>query len=143
MPFSRPLHLVALERMYGDPSRIPPGTLDGYSRMVLRKGLARNIIQTLRCWEKDLAALPEAIAKVQAPTLLVWGTRDGAVDIRSAEVLRQKLPDSELAIIEGAGHLPFEEMPEQFNRLAMEFLEKFGQRELPSAAREPYGHKEI
>jgi pimeloyl-ACP methyl ester carboxylesterase len=123
MPFSRPLHLTALERMYGDPKRIPAGTLAGYSRIVLRSGFARNIIQTLRCWEKDLDALPSAIERVKSPALLVWGTRDGAVDIRSARVLQKKLPCSELAVIEGAGHLPFEETPEEFNPVVTEFLE--------------------
>ncbi len=122
MPFSRPLHLTALERMYGDTKRIPAGTLAGYSRLVLRSGFARIVVQTLRCWEKDLDALPDAIERVKSPALLIWGTRDGAVDIRSAEVLQKKLSRSELAIIEGAGHLPFEETPEEFNHVVMEFL---------------------
>ena len=123
--FSRPVHLTALQRMYGDPARIPPGTLEGYSEMMLRKGRARNIIQTLRCWEKDLDALPVAITHVKAPTLLIWGSRDGAVDRRSADVLMRKLPHCEMAIIEGAGHLPFEETPDEFNRLMLGFLERF------------------
>jgi pimeloyl-ACP methyl ester carboxylesterase len=126
MPFSRPLHLWGLKRMYGDPKKIPDGTLEGYSRMFLRKGLASNVVQMLRSWDGDLAALKSASEQLKAPTLLVWGTRDGAVDMRSAEVLRRKLPQCELAIIEGAGHLPFEETSEKFNRLVMEFLEKVG-----------------
>jgi pimeloyl-ACP methyl ester carboxylesterase len=123
VPFSRPLHLTALERMYGDPAKVAAETLEGYSRMMLRKGRARNIIQTLRCWEKDLKALREAVDRVQSPTLLVWGARDGAVDVRSAQALLRKLPECELAVLEGAGHLPFEEMPEEFNRVALGFLE--------------------
>jgi pimeloyl-ACP methyl ester carboxylesterase len=128
MPFSRPLHLTALERMYGDPKRIPAGTLAGYSQIALGSGFARKMVQTLRCWEKDLDALPDAIEQVKSPALLVWGSRDGAVDIRSAGVLRQKLIGSELAIIEGAGHLPFEEMPKEFNRIVMEFLHRVDNR---------------
>jgi 4,5:9,10-diseco-3-hydroxy-5,9,17-trioxoandrosta-1(10),2-diene-4-oate hydrolase len=124
MPLSRPLHSTALKRMYGDPQKIPAGTMEGYSRMALRKGLARNIVATLRSWENDLKALRTAIERVQSPTLLIWGTRDGAVDLRSAEALRKKLPACELAIIEGAGHLPFEEAPEEFNRLTLDFLKR-------------------
>src|SRR5438270_9612803 len=126
MPFSRPVHLTALQRMYGDPSKILPETLEGYSRMMLRQGRARNIINTLRCWENDLDALGEAIERVQAPALLIWGTRDGAVDVRSADVLMRKLPRCEQALIEGAGHLPFEETPDEFNRLTLGFLDKIG-----------------
>jgi pimeloyl-ACP methyl ester carboxylesterase len=123
MPFSRPLHLTALQRMYGDPRRIAAGTLENYSSTLLRRGRARNIVQMLRCWENDLKALSGAVEQVQSPTLLVWGTQDGAVDLRSAQALMRKLPQCELAIIEGAGHLPFEETPEEFNRLALGFLE--------------------
>jgi pimeloyl-ACP methyl ester carboxylesterase len=126
MPFSRPLHLWGLKRMYGNPEKIPDGTLEGYSRMFLRKGLARNVVQMLRSWDDDLKALWSAPEQIKAPTLLIWGTRDGAVDLRSAEVLRRKLPKCELAIIEGAGHLPFEETPGEFNRLVFGFLEKIG-----------------
>jgi len=125
MPFSRPVHLTALQRMYGDPARIPPGTLEGYSEIMLRRGRAHNITNTLRCWEKDLDALPAAIRSVKAPALLIWGTRDGAVDRCSADVLMRKLPQCELATIEGSGHLPFEETPEEFNRLTLGFLERF------------------
>ena len=44
LPVSRPFHLTALERMYGDSARIPPGTLEGYSGMLLRPGRAHNIL---------------------------------------------------------------------------------------------------
>jgi pimeloyl-ACP methyl ester carboxylesterase len=132
MPFSRPLHLTVLQDMYGDPARIPPGSLEGYSRIMLRKGRAHNILNTLRCWQKDLEALGAAIEQVRAPSLLVWGTRDGAVDLRSSEILMQKLPECELAVLPGVGHLPFEEEPDEFNRLVLEFLERVAGKARPA-----------
>ena len=126
MPFSRPLHFWGLKRMYGDPQRIPEGTLEGYSLLFSRRGLAGNVVRILRAWERDLDALRTVPKNIQAPTLLIWGSRDTAVDPCSAEVLRQKLPHCELAIIEGAGHVPFEETPEEFNRIMLEFLGNIG-----------------
>jgi pimeloyl-ACP methyl ester carboxylesterase len=76
----------------------------------------------MRSWQSDLQALRGAIARVHTPTLLIWGAKDGAVDIRSSEVLLEKLPACERAIIPGAGHLPFEETPEEFNHLVLDFL---------------------
>jgi pimeloyl-ACP methyl ester carboxylesterase len=122
MPALQPLHPLALRRMYGDPARIPEGTLEGYSALLMRRGRVHNILNTLRSWEKDLAVLRPAIAQVQAPCFLIWGTRDGAVDPRSSEALMRALPGCECAMIEGAGHLPFEEAPDEFNRLALDFL---------------------
>jgi pimeloyl-ACP methyl ester carboxylesterase len=124
MPVSRPLHMTALERMYGDRSRIPTGTLEGYSQSLLRRGRAHSMLSTLRHWERDVAALQAAIDRVKAPSLLIWGTRDGAVDLNSSEALMRELPECERALIHGAGHLPFEETPAQFNKLVLDFLDR-------------------
>lgn len=123
LPFSGRFHRVVLERMYGDINRIPAGTLEGYSALVRRRGRARSLINILCQWEQDLEALKEAIPRVQAPTLLVWGTRDGAVDIRSAEPLKRSLRRCRVQMLPGVGHLPFEESPEVFNRLVLDFIE--------------------
>ena len=122
MPVSRPLHLTALQRMYGDPRRVSPGTVNGYSSRLLRPGRVHNILNTLSHWEKDITALRKAIPQVKARSLLIWGTRDGAVDLRSSEPLMRAMPECDRALIEGAGHLPFEETPEEFNRLVLNFL---------------------
>jgi len=123
-PVSRPLYRIALARMYGDPRRLPAGTVEGYRSQVMRPGRVNNILSTLRSWKNDVDALRAAIPRIKARSLLIWGTRDSAVDVRSAESLRHALPQSELAMIEGAGHLPFEEMPEEFNRLVLEFIDR-------------------
>ena len=123
-PVSRPVHRMVVERMYGDPRRIPAGTIEGYSSQVMRPGKVHSVLSTLRSWESDVNALSLAIPRITVPSLLIWGTRDGAVDLRSAEQLRRALPASELSLIEGAGHLPFEETPDEFNRLVLDFVER-------------------
>jgi pimeloyl-ACP methyl ester carboxylesterase len=52
----------------------------------------------------------------------VWGERDAAVYASSAEPLRQHLPNSKLVRYPGVGHLPYEEVPEEFNRTVLDFL---------------------
>ncbi|HKV91597.1 MAG TPA: alpha/beta fold hydrolase [Candidatus Angelobacter sp.] len=132
MPLSRPLHPAILKRLYGDPSRIPAGTMEGYSQMMLCKGRVHNLLNIMRCWSRDLQALSEAIDRVRTPVLLIWGAKDGAVDVRSSNVLLEKLPDSERVIIAGAGHIPFEEAPEEFNGLVLGFLERIAQKARPA-----------
>lgn len=122
LPISRPCHGIALRRMYGDPSRIPQDALAGYSASVLRPGRAQNILTALRSWQKDVDALRRIIPQIKIPALLVWGDRDQAVDPRSATVLQRHLPNSELKFIPGAGHLSFEEAPEEFIGAVLEFL---------------------
>jgi pimeloyl-ACP methyl ester carboxylesterase len=122
-PVSRPLYRIALARMYGDRSRLQPETVEGYRSQIKRPGRVNNILNTLNNWEKDVDALRAVIPKIKARSLLIWGTRDGAVDVRSAEPLRQALPRCQLKVIEGAGHLLFEETPEEFNRLVLDFID--------------------
>jgi pimeloyl-ACP methyl ester carboxylesterase len=131
-PVSRSLHRTALKRMYGDPGRVSVGTIEGYSSLVMRPGRVHNILSTLRSWDKDVSALPAVIARIKAPSLLIWGTRDGAVDLKSSEALMQALPRCQRALIQGAGHLPFEEMPDEFNRLVLDFLERVSAGEGPA-----------
>ena len=123
-PISRSLHRTALKRMYGDHRRVPEGTIEGYSSLAMRPGRVHNILSSLRGWEKDVGALRTAIPLIKARSLLIWGTRDAAVDPRSAGPLQRALPRCELALIEGAGHLPFEETPDQFNRLVLDFIDQ-------------------
>jgi pimeloyl-ACP methyl ester carboxylesterase len=83
-----------------------------------------NILNTLRSWHNDVDALRAVIPRIEARSLLIWGTRDKAVDPRSVESLRRALPHCELGLIEGAGHLPFEETPDEFNRLVLDFIHR-------------------
>lgn len=122
LPVSRPLHRTGVLRMYGDPRRVSEGTVDRYSSQLLRPGRVHNILNTLRNWETDLSDLRSAIPKVHARSLLIWGTQDGAVDLRSSEALMRVLPGCERVLLPGVGHLPFEEVPDDFNRLVLEFL---------------------
>jgi 3-oxoadipate enol-lactonase len=89
---------------------------------------------TLRSYEQQLpvegkvkAVWPDAPAETRlgaigAPTLVVVGTEDLA-DIKSiAEKLAAEIPGARLATIEGAGHLPSLERPDELNELLLEFL---------------------
>jgi pimeloyl-ACP methyl ester carboxylesterase len=90
--------------------------------MLLRRGRAHNLLNMLRSWERDLDVLREAIVRVRSPVLLIWGTQDGAVDLRAAETLERILPCCKTVLMPGVGHLPFEENPEGFDRLVLDFL---------------------
>ena len=106
------------------PSACPLERLQDTVSQIMRPGRVNNILNTLRSWEKDVHALRVAIPQIKVRSLLIWGTRDSAVDVRSAEPLKQALPQCQLKIIEGAGHLPFEETPDEFNRLVLDFIDQ-------------------
>jgi pimeloyl-ACP methyl ester carboxylesterase len=115
----------ALERMYGDPSRIAEGSLAGYTDGLKVPGTVEHILAIVRGWFAGIERLKAVLPSVAAvPTLLVWGDRDGAVDASSAMQLQRILWQSELRILRGGGHVVFEEMPAESDRTMLEWLRR-------------------
>ena len=119
----RSLDCLWLRRLFGDGSKIPSDSLEGYRRPVRENRAFRYAQRIVGRWTEDLAELEHALPKIRNyPTLLMWGTRDRAVSFRSAEALRQNFRDSRLVAFKGIGHLPYEEAPEEFNQELIKFL---------------------
>jgi pimeloyl-ACP methyl ester carboxylesterase len=117
------LHDLGLRRLFGDRSKIPPDSLEGYRIPIQKNHVFRHALRIVRNWTKDIAELETALPKIRDyPTLIVWGTKDRAVDFPSAEPLRRNFRDCRLVAFEGVGHLPYEEAPEDFNRALVDFL---------------------
>jgi pimeloyl-ACP methyl ester carboxylesterase len=112
-----------LRRLYADSSRIRPGTLEGYAEPLLRPGAFEHAVDILRSWNRDLKELESVLPRIaDIPTLLIWGNRDAAVDPASATRLKAQFRQCELVMLEDVGHLPYEEVPNEFNRAVMQFL---------------------
>jgi pimeloyl-ACP methyl ester carboxylesterase len=52
--------------------------------------------------------------RITVPTLLVWGAKDGLVPPVFGEAYREAIPHARLAVIENAGHAPFDEQKDAF-----------------------------
>ena len=67
--------------------------------------------------------LGEKLARIDAPTLIIWGQRDTLVPPALAEPLAKALPAvARVEVIAGAGHNPMWDKPARFNQLVLEFL---------------------
>jgi pimeloyl-ACP methyl ester carboxylesterase len=114
-------------RMYGDRSRIPPGTLEGYMAPLVKPGLFEHALSIVRTWTEDLRELEATLPQLASiPTLLMWGDKDSAVYASSAAPLARYFQNSQSIVFPGIGHLPYEECPEEFNRALIEFLTREG-----------------
>ncbi len=123
-PISDPVHRIALRRMYGTPQNVTREAKRGYVANIIRPGRAHNSLATLRNWQADMKTLRQLAPEIKAPTLLISGEKDRAVDPQSCKILQQQIPNCELITLPDLGHLPFEEDPEQFNQIVLEFLGK-------------------
>lgn len=76
---------------------------------------------------------PEELpAGLHVPVLTVCGALDGGRD--AVEALHERLPDSRLAVIDGAGHACHLEQPWEFDRRVIAFLREVGHHHLPAPA---------
>ena len=124
-PLLEVAHDLALRRLYGDRKRIRPGTLEGYSAPLRIPGAFGYGLSVTRSWNTDLRELGSALPRIaHIPTLLLWGSKDRAVDPASAALLCRQFKDCRIEIFDGVGHLPYEEVPEEFNRVVAEFLQQ-------------------
>jgi pimeloyl-ACP methyl ester carboxylesterase len=123
VPRAKFAHSCVLRRLYGDPVRISPGTLEGYSRPFEKPGGLEYGLRIVSSWNKDLDDLELSLPKIRnIPTLIIWGGLDRAVDPASARTLQAQFHDARVVTFEGVGHLAYEESPEQFNQAIAEFL---------------------
>lgn len=137
----RPIHMIALGRMYGDPARIKPGCLEGYVAGLKIRGTMEHLLQIVHRWHDDMRALRAALPLLApVPVMLVWGDRDRAVSLESGLRLSAELPGSEWHVLEGAGHVPFEEMPDRCNEWMLGWMERL---ELPRYHAEAVGRTRV
>lgn len=66
--------------------------------------------------------ITEEVKKINAPTLLIWGTLDEAVDIKRAYELEQLIPDAGLIVYENATHYAYLENLGQTINIMKNFL---------------------
>ena len=119
------LQWMAIGRMYGDPKRLGEDCIREYMSDLRVRGTIDHILEIVRVWFADLTKLLEVLPRIaDVPTLLVWGSNDRAVSVVSGERLRQELRRSELHVVPGAGHVVFEEMPDETNRIWVEWLRR-------------------
>jgi pimeloyl-ACP methyl ester carboxylesterase len=118
-----PMQALALGRMYGDPTQLRDGSLGKYINSLRVPGTVAYVLSILKIWFDDMDKLELALQRVRRfPTLLLWGDRDRAVSLESAQKLRRCFDRAELVELRGTGHLPYEECPETLSRLVNSFL---------------------
>jgi pimeloyl-ACP methyl ester carboxylesterase len=90
----------------------------------VRPGLLDRLVGELvkvpaRTWREMFASLghyddTSELARIAAPSLLIWGDGDGVVSGEMQEQLQAAIPDAELVVYPGVGHTPRWEDPARF-----------------------------
>ncbi|MBV9437597.1 MAG: alpha/beta hydrolase [Acidobacteria bacterium] len=109
-------------RMYSDPSTMSANTGLGYAQPLRIAGMPRRILAALGTFTADVEALRARLTGLASiPSLIIWGNRDPVVELESAYPLQEQLR-ARLVVMNGIGHLPYEERPPEFNEILRDFL---------------------
>jgi len=66
--------------------------------------------------------LTEELAKIQAPTLIIWGDDDAVISVKNAERFAKRIPNAKVKIIKNGDHTPMQHKPEEFVRVLVDFI---------------------
>ena len=94
---------------YGDPARLTDATVTRTRDMLLVPGIRADILRRLQRFTRDDPA--PYLARIEAPTLVLWGERDRILPPTLARRYAEAIDGAEAAILPGLGHVPQEEAP--------------------------------
>mgnify|MGYP003649902147 FL=1 len=63
-----------------------------------------------------------AITRIQAPVLIIWGKEDRVINYRNGEVFAAAIPNARLELMDGIGHAPMVEAPAESAELFRTFI---------------------
>jgi len=108
---------------YGGRNQFDMGELTEYAAPSQFPGYAAAARALLHVFDWRPAAAGEWTA-IEAPTGIMFGTRDRFVDGAHVERLCDELPDVTATWVEGAGHILPEEVPERVNAFVLELIDR-------------------
>ena len=90
---------------------------------IIRQHSPASIAETLKALalREDSTSL---LASITVPTLVIAGAEDALMSDAVMKVIHDGIPNSQMKIIDGAGHLPNLEQPDIFNFYLLEHLHK-------------------
>ncbi len=101
---------------------IPRGALS-FSTILARDALRSGPMSIALAFARLLRDDARPLLKlIRVPTLLVWGEHDPLVPLTYARQIAEIIPAARLVTVPGAGHIPFWENAEFFNRAILDFL---------------------
>ncbi len=117
---SRATIRAQLERAVGDKNFVDEQFVDSVFVPLYTQGAVNS---TAKAYQNENFNFVETnLEKIHAHTLLVWGEKDAIHPRWMMDEMHRRIKQNELYIIENAGHLPHEEMPQLFNKKSIEFL---------------------
>lgn len=117
----------ALKDVYGQPERVTEAQVARYQDLLRRQGNRGAFIERFNRRGRDSSSRPALGDPVPAyeldhPILIIWGDQDRWIPLDVGQRLASVLPNAELKVYAGLGHIPMEESPKETAAYFEQFL---------------------
>jgi pimeloyl-ACP methyl ester carboxylesterase len=112
-----------LRSAYFDKSKVTDEQVESYAYGLLQPGGQRALRDTAKqIVPKDIDQLSRRYPHITVPTLILWGREDRVVPLANGERLAAAISGAKLVVIDNAGHIPHEEVPDAVRKPLADFL---------------------
>jgi pimeloyl-ACP methyl ester carboxylesterase/predicted acylesterase/phospholipase RssA len=122
LPVRRPFVEGALRQVFVDDTLVTDERVAEYLAPLLRSGAFPSIRSLLSSFAAHPDVLGEALAEIEAPTLVIWGREDAWIPLDYADRFVEAIPGARKVVFDGCGHMPQAERPDETGRRLREFL---------------------
>jgi pimeloyl-ACP methyl ester carboxylesterase len=122
LPYTLPRFMLrmSLAPAYASKAVLTDALVTRYWDMMRAPGVRRAVGP--RTAQTILVDPRPVLARIHAPTLLLWGEQDGMIPFGNAADYVKDIPNARLVPLPGVGHLPQEEAPAESLRAVTTFL---------------------
>lgn len=114
------IRMASFRHALGDPSHMDEKQTTAILQTTRIKGSTDALVAMAA--SARASDLPQNLGNVTTPTLIIAGDKDPAVPIKHASWHQHALPNAQLVVLEGKGHIPHVECPDTVNRLMLDFM---------------------
>lgn len=101
-----------LHKVFVDQSKVTDDMVARYYDLTLYDGNRRATGIRFRLPPSD-EATAEKLGAIKAPTLILWGEKDGLIPVEYAGEFQKRIPGSKVVIYPDVGHIPMEEVADR------------------------------
>jgi pimeloyl-ACP methyl ester carboxylesterase len=120
LPVHRRVVKLGLRQVFFDDGKVTDERVDEYTAPLMRPGAVGALRAVLA--GRDALGLPEGLASIRQPTLVIWGAEDAWIPPAHADRFLAAIPGARKVLLARCGHVPQEECPQEVAELLTEFL---------------------
>ncbi|MGI0047159.1 MAG: alpha/beta fold hydrolase [Nitrosotalea sp.] len=112
---------TAYQMMAGENKEINNQVVENFISNMTRPNAKMVFLSTL-LGMKNSPAVTERLRLIKVPVLLMWGNEDKMIPIEYAKEFATSISNCEFVIMNGCGHMPYQEKSAEFSKIVLDFL---------------------